>query len=117
MNPVPEPDPAAAGPRGAEFARQCADLRAEIHAAAAVLDQAMPQLLDGFRAVAAAAAGDAAVRREAERLVVALQFHDVLAQGFVRIQAGLQRLEGLGGRAVQGHAAPRALQPGEIELF
>lgn len=118
MKPVPDSNPALAGPLAGEFARHCAELRAEIHAAAAALDEAVPPLLAGFRAVTAAVANDAEQRRRIERLVVALQFHDVLAQGLGRMQGCLDRLEGLGAGGAGGETdAPRLRRAGEVELF
>jgi len=115
MNPVLDEDPAPPEPPGGRIARECAGLRTEIRAAAAVLDAAMPQLLAGFRGIVAGTAGSPALRQEIEQLVVALQFHDVLAQGFDRMQERLVRLERLDGGAAAEDA--RAWQPGEIELF
>ena len=122
MNPVQDDPQHQNDPRPGALARECARLRGEVAASGAVLDEAAARLSLGFAALAEGLAGQPALRGELERMVLALQSHDVLSQMLGRIGARLAQLEALAGGTGPAPAAPTAsprcsLQPGEIELF
>ena len=122
MNPVQDDPQHQNDSRAGALARECARLRGEVAASGAVLDEAAARLSLGFAALAEGLAGQPALRGELERMVLALQSHDVLSQMLERIGARLAQLEALARGNGPAPAAPTAsprcsLQPGEIELF
>lgn len=123
MNPVQDDPQHQNDLRAGALARECTRLRGEVDASGAVLDEAAARLSLGFAALAEGLAGQPALRGELERMVLALQSHDVLSQALARIGARLAQLEALAGGngpapADAPSAAPRcSLRPGEIELF
>ena len=124
MHPVQDDQQDQNDSRPGALARECARLRGEVDASGAVLDEAAARLSLGFAALAEGLAEQPALRGELDRMVLALQSHDVLSQALARIGARLAQLEALasGNGPAPAAAAPTAssrcsLQPGEIELF